>query len=98
MFHTKVVEKIKTHNFMFNNFLFFENRGVYKIMWKNTVEPDRPQMTIWQMRIACWIPKATNTLSEYVILIVFPLQRWLHERASVLRHTYIACLVILQIV
>ena len=29
-------------------------------MWKNIVEPDRPQMTILRMRIACWIPKATN--------------------------------------
>ena len=44
-------------------------------------------MTIWSMRIACWIPKATNTLSEYVIPIAFPLQQWLHERASVLRYT-----------
>ena len=25
--------------------------------------------------------------------IAFPLQQWLHERASVLRYTYIACLV-----
>jgi hypothetical protein len=25
----------------FNN-LFFENCGVYEIMWKNIVEPDRP--------------------------------------------------------
>ena len=39
------------------------------------------------MRIACWIPKATNTHSQYVILIAFPLQQWLHERASVLRYT-----------
>jgi hypothetical protein len=31
------------------------------------------------MRIACWIPKATDTHSEYVILIVFPMQQWLHE-------------------
>ena len=38
-------------------------------MWKNIVEPGRPQMTIWRMRIACWIPKATNTHSEYVILL-----------------------------
>ena len=38
------------------------------------------------MLFACWIPKATNTHSEYVI---FSLQRWLHERAFVLRHTYI---------
>ena len=26
-------------------------------------------MTIWRICIACWIPKATNTYSEYVILI-----------------------------
>jgi hypothetical protein len=36
---------------------------LYEI-WINTVEPGRPQMTMWHMRIACWIPKATNTLSE----------------------------------
>jgi len=24
-------------------------------MGKNTVEPDRPQVTLWRMRIACWI-------------------------------------------
>ena len=59
-------------------------------MWKNTVEPDRPQMTVRCMRIACWIPKATNTPSEYATLIAFPLQQWLHERASMLHHTYIA--------
>jgi len=29
-------------------------------MWKNMEEQDRPQMTIWRMRIACWIPKTTN--------------------------------------
>ena len=45
-------------------------------------------MPIWRMRIACLIPKATNTHSEYVILIAFPLQQWLHERASTLRFTY----------
>jgi hypothetical protein len=30
-----------TH-FMFNNF-FTENHAVFDIMWKNMVEPDRPQ-------------------------------------------------------
>jgi hypothetical protein len=49
-------------------------------------------MTILGMRIACWIPKATNTHSQYVTLIAFPLQQWLHERASMLRYTYVACL------
>jgi hypothetical protein len=44
MSQTKVVEKIKTR-FMLNN-VFSENRAVYEIMWKNTVQPDRPQMKI----------------------------------------------------
>jgi len=42
---------------------------------------------------ACWILKATNTHSQYVILIAFLLQQLLHERASLLSYTYIACLV-----
>jgi len=62
-------------------------------MWKNIVERDRSQMTIWRMRKACWIPRATNAKSDCVILIAFPLQQWLHERASVLRYTHKACLV-----
>jgi hypothetical protein len=56
---------------MFNNFFFFENRVVYEIMWQNVVELDKPQMTIWRMRIACWIAKATDIHSEYVILTAF---------------------------
>jgi hypothetical protein len=49
---------------------------------KNIVEPDRPQMTKWRMSITCLIPKATNTHSEYVILIAFPLQQQLLESTS----------------
>jgi len=30
--------------------------------------------------------KATSTHSEYVILIAFPLQQWLHEHTSMLRY------------
>ena len=37
--------------------------------------------------------KGLNTYSEYVILIAFALQQYLHERASVLRITCTACLV-----
>jgi len=59
---------------------FFENRAVYEItLKKNTVEPDNPQMTIWLMRIACWIPKSTNKHSEHELLIDFHLQQWLQE-------------------
>ena len=56
--------------------------------------PDRPQITIWSMRIVCWITKATNTLSEYVIFTAFPQQHWLQERAAMLRYTYTGCLVL----
>ena len=49
------------------------------------------------MRCPCWVTKAADTHSEYIILIAFPLQRWLRERARNLRYTYIACLVILHL-
>jgi hypothetical protein len=67
---------------MINTF-FYENHAHYEVMWKNTVEPDRPKMTIWRMRAACLTAKATDKHSECVIAL--PLQQWLHERASVLR-------------
>jgi hypothetical protein len=33
-----------------------------------------------------------HTLPEYVIFTAFPLQQWLHERASMLRYTHNAIL------
>ena len=51
-------------------------------------------MTIWRIRISCWATKATNTLPQFVIIIAFPLQQWLHKRTSMLRYTYITCPVI----
>ena len=47
---------------------------------------------IGRMRSICWIHNATNTHTKYVILIAFPQQQCLHDRTSVLRYTYIACL------
>jgi hypothetical protein len=49
-------------------------------------------MTMWRMRIACWIPKVTNAHSEYVILIAFQLQQWLQERVPCLLVTEMRCL------
>ena len=78
---------------MFNNFFFF--RKSCRLL--NNVEKygKAGQVTyddmILGMRIACWMPKATNTHSEYVIFIAFPLQQWLHERVSMLR-LYVHCL------
>ena len=56
----KVVEKNKTQ-ILYCYFFFFENRAVNVIMWKNMVQPDRPQVTIGRTRIACWITRATHT-------------------------------------
>jgi len=44
MFQTKAVEKIKTH--ILCSVTSPENRAVYETMWKNTVQPDRPQMAM----------------------------------------------------
>jgi hypothetical protein len=63
-------------------------------MWKNIVKSDRPRMTIWHIRIICWIPKVTDMLSEHVVFTPF----LLHERAPVLRHTFIASLVNFRLV
>ena len=65
---------------MFNNFPP-ENSAVYEVMWKHIIELDRPQMTVWCMLFPCWVPKATNTQSEYVMQIAFLLHQWLDEHA-----------------
>jgi len=69
-----VVEKIKRHISCLVSF-FFENCAVYEKIWNNIVKPGRPQMTVWCIHIACWIPIATNTHSKHVILNDFPLQQ-----------------------
>ena len=48
--------------------------------------------TTRSIRFACWMTKATETHSEYDMLIAFILQQWLHERASMLRYTHITSL------
>ena len=88
VFQAKAVEKIKTHICVPQ--LFTKN----EIMWKNTVQLGKPQTTMWSTRIACWITKATDRHSEYVIIIAFPLHQWLHEDVSVLRYSETAGLFI----
>ena len=39
------------------------------------------------MRIACWIPKATNADSEYIILIAFALRRITAAEMKYVRRT-----------
>ena len=57
------------------------------------VETDNPQTIIQRVRIACWISETKNIHSACLIHIAFTLQQWLHERTSLLRYTYTACLV-----
>ena len=72
-------------------FFFFQNScQIYEIKWKNIVQPDRPQMAIWRMRIVCWLPTATNTESEYAILILATI---LARKRLNVTYTYVACFV-----
>ena len=80
MFQTNVGEKIKKN---IRSIFFY--RELYEML-KSTVQSDSPHMT-WHMRLACWIPEATNTHSEYITRNVFPLQQWLPESTSILRYT-----------
>jgi len=73
--------------FMFNNVYRKSCR-----LWDNVEEYGRAgQATddniIRRMRFTCWMTEATDTRSEYVILLAFPRQQWLRERVSLLRCT-----------
>ena len=92
----KVVEKIKTHvlcsiTFSRKSCRLFGN--VEKMSWSRKGHRDN---IIRHMRFACRITKATDTHSEYVILLALPRQPWLRERASVLR-LYVHCLSCLKL-
>ena len=91
MFQAKVTDKIKprilcSKTFCRKSCLLYDNVEKYR-------RAGQARMVKWSVRIACWIPKATNTHSQYLTLTAFPLQQWLHEGAWVLRYTYIGCLV-----
>jgi hypothetical protein len=92
MFQAKFVEKIKTY-------ILCSITVLKKLccLWDNVERCCRVMrsMIVWRVHIACWIPKATSTPSEYVLLIAFPLQQWLHECTSTLCYAYIACLFLL---
>jgi hypothetical protein len=86
MFYTKVVEKIKTH--ILWPIIFSENHVTYAITWEKygTTREVTDNNIIWRTYISCWrhTHTHTHTLSDYVILIAFPQQQCLHERASLL--------------
>ena len=63
-------------------------------MCRNTVQPDRPQLTLRRKPAVGWIPEATNTHTECVKFIAFLLEQWLNEGAAILRYTYIFFLIL----
>ena len=97
MFQMSVVNKIKTY-FMFNNFFFLRKSCR---LWDNvekysTAREATDDSVVRRMRCACWINNVSETHSEDAILTASVLQQRLHERASVLRYTYIASLVLFR--
>jgi hypothetical protein len=72
---------------------FPESHNIHEIMWEKISKYGQAtdEKLMWAMRFACWIPKATNTQSEYVALFALSRQQCLHEGASVLR-LYTSCL------
>ena len=93
MFHIKVVQRIKTHILCSITFPPKSCRLGHTVGKCDRVTQATDGNIVQRMRFACWIPKPTETHSEYVILIVFPRQQRLRERTSMLRNQCITCLV-----
>jgi hypothetical protein len=79
MFQTEVVEKIKTHTecSMLFIYIFRKSRHLLGNMEKyGTARQATDDNITRRIRFACWISKAIDTKSEYVIFNDFPLQQW----------------------
>ena len=78
MLQTEFVQKIKTQ--ILCSTTFSENSAVYELMWekycclgdnveKCTARQATDDYIMRRMRIACWIPTATGSHSEHVIIV-----------------------------
>jgi hypothetical protein len=81
----RVVEKIKTHILCSIKFFRKSCRLLDNVEKYGRAGQATDDNIIRRMRVACWITKATDTHTESVILIAFPRQQCLGERASMLR-------------
>jgi hypothetical protein len=89
---------IENPNTFFN--FFSEYRAVYGIMWKNIVQPDKSDDNIKRQREGVRIQNIgrqtqthTHTHTNVIFNIYcFSQKLLLHERASMLLDTYIACI------
>jgi hypothetical protein len=79
----KSCEENQSTHFMFNN--VSPKMVPFLRCWKYGIVREATDDTIIRrVRFACWITKATETHSEYVMFIVFPRRQWLRERPSML--------------
>jgi hypothetical protein len=92
----KVVEKIKHTFYVQKTFVRQSCRLLDNVKEYGRARQATDDNIKRRMRFACRITKATDTHLKYVILIAFPRQQWLRERASMLRYTHVACLVSLR--
>jgi len=80
----QVLEKNQNTHFKFSNFFWKLSR-----LWDKVEKYSRDKKAKVDKMVypfACWIIKATNTHSKYIILIVFPWQQWLHKHGSILSY------------
>jgi len=63
-------------------------------MWRNSVEPDRPQKTIWCIHFTCSISKLQiHTQNMQHSFVFLHAKNGNGEHASMLRYNFIACYV-----
>ena len=95
MFQRNFVEKINTHILMFNNF-FPLKHAVHDIAWEKygTTRQVTDDNIIRHMHFPCWINKATNAYSEYLILSLFHSNNGYAKTSHCYVYTYIVCLIL----
>jgi hypothetical protein len=89
----------KSTHFMYNNFFFRKSSR----LWDNVDKYDGARgvtndVTIWRIRVVCWISKATRTharaYTQMCNICCFSTPTMIRDGAAVLRYTYIVCFVL----
>jgi hypothetical protein len=91
MFQVKVVDKIKTRSFWSVTFFFRKSYHLWHYIEKYYRVGQATDDNVAHAHCMLYTQgyKYTHRLCN---TNCFPLQQWLHERASVVRYTYFACL------
>jgi len=94
MFQTEVVEKFETHILCLVT-LFRKPWLLWDNVKKITVEPVRPQTKTWRILISRWVPKSTDTHTEYIIFLLVSCYNGCRNAPECYVYKYIACLVVM---